>query len=297
MTKPHDRKALGRGLSALLAPRAEPLAAPALPQDDHAVASIPIDQIDPNPLQPRSVFQQDRLQELANSIRSNGIIQPLIVRRAGERYQLVAGERRWRAAKLAALEEVPAVVRDFEDSRLLEITLVENIQREDLNPIEVARAFERLVKELSLTHEQIAERTGKDRATVTNTLRLLKLPGEVQNLLADRRLSMGHARAILGLPTPELQIQAAERATAQSLSVRQVEHLVNRMTQPREPKSADEAAEQDPNVRAAAQNLERALGTRVRIIEKSPQRGRIEIDYFSQDELHRLYSLITGKES
>ncbi len=297
MTKPHDRKALGRGLSALLAPRAEAPAAPSLPPNDHAVSSISIDLIDPNPLQPRSVFQPDRLHELANSIRSNGIIQPLIVRRAGERYQLVAGERRWRAAKLAGLEEVPAVVRDFEDSRLLEITLVENIQREDLNPIEVARAFERLVKELGLTHEQIAERTGKDRATVTNTLRLLKLPGEVQNLLADRRLSMGHARAILGLPTPELQVQAAERATAQSLSVRQVEQLVNRMTQPREPKSAEEASTQDPNVRAAAQDLERTLGTRVRIIEKSPQRGRIEIDYFSQDELHRLYSLITGKES
>ena len=299
MSKPHDRKALGRGLSALLAPKA-PFAVEAAdtaPDRPHAVATIPIELIDPNPLQPRSVFHPDRLQELANSIRGNGIIQPLIVRRSGERYQLVAGERRWRAAKLAGLDAVPAVVRQFEDNRLLEITLIENIQREDLNPIEVARAFERLTRELSLTHEQIAERTGKDRATITNTLRLLKLPGEVQNLLADRRISMGHARAVLGLPTPELQCEAAERAVARSLSVRQLEQLVNRMTANREPRSPEEAAAQDPNVKAAVENLERVLGTRVRIVEKTPERGRIEIDYFSQDELHRIYSLIASHES
>jgi ParB family chromosome partitioning protein len=294
----HPRKALGKGISALIPPRipATVRPAPGQPEPADAVASLRIELIDPNPLQPRSIFQQDRLQELAQSIRANGVIQPVIVRRHGERYQLVAGERRWRAAKLAGLDELPAVLREINDDRLLEITLIENIQREDLNPIEVAHAFERLHKDLGLTHEEIARRTGKDRTTITNTLRLLRLPSDVQTLLADRRLSMGHARAILGLPTPELQRQAAEKATAKGLSVRQVEHLVNRMTETRDPKTADEA-EQDPNVKAAVQELERVLGTRVRILERSDQRGRIEIEYYSQEELQRLYQFIVGEAS
>jgi ParB family chromosome partitioning protein len=255
-----------------------------------------VELIDPNPLQPRTVFQQDRLQELAQSIRTNGVIQPLVVRRRGERYQLIAGERRWRAAKLAGLAEVPVVAREFNDDKLLEITLIENIQREDLNAIEVAHAFERLHKDLGLTHEEIARRTGKDRTTITNLLRLLKLPGDVQALIADHRLSMGHARAILGLPSPELQRQAAEKASAQGMSVRQVEHLVNRMTETRDPQSSDQV-EQDPNVKAAVLELERALGTRVRIVERSEKRGRIEIEYYSQEELQRVYQLIVGEGS
>ncbi len=300
MTKPsdHPRKALGRGLTALI-----PVKVASAPQPDRVeaptgdeVTNLAIELIDPNPLQPRSVFQQDRLQDLAQSIRSNGIIQPLIVRRTGQRFQLVAGERRWRAAKIAGLTSVPAVVREFSDDKLLEVTLIENIQREDLNAIEVAHAFEKLQMDLGLTHEDIAQRTGKDRTSITNTLRLLKLPDDVQALIADRRLSMGHARAILGLPTPELQRQAAEKASAQGLSVRQVEHLVNRMTAPRDPKTAAEAVE-DPNVKAAVQELERILGTRVRIVEKSEKRGKIEIEYYSQDELQRLYQQIVGENA
>lgn len=301
MNKPsdHPRKALGRGISALIPARtspypAEPAPGPAEPVD--SITNLAIESIDPNPMQPRSVFHQERLQELAQSIRANGIIQPLVARRRGDRFQLVAGERRWRAAKLAGLSEVPVVVREFADDKLLEVTLIENIQREDLNAIEIAHALERLHKDLALTHEEIARRTGKDRTTVTNMLRLLRLPGDVQALIAEHRLSMGHARAILGLPTPDLQRQAAERVTAQGLSVRQAERLVNRMTETREPKSAD-AAEQDPNVKAAVQELERALGTRVRIVQKTDARGRIEIEYFSQEELQRLYQLITGENS
>ncbi len=296
MIKPseHPRKALGRGLTALIPAKPVPAPHPAEAPSADAVANLAIELIDPNPLQPRSVFQQERLQDLAQSIRANGIIQPLVVRRQGERYQLVAGERRWRAAKLAGLSAVPAVVHQFDDDKLLEVTLIENIQREDLNAIEVAHAFERLQKDLGLTHEEIAQRTGKDRTSITNTLRLLKLPADVQALIADRRLSMGHARAILGLPTPELQRQAAEKTSAQGLSVRQVEHLVNRMTAPREPKSAADAAE-DPNVKAAVQELERVLGTRVRIVEKSENRGRIEIEYYSQEDLQRLYQQIAGE--
>jgi ParB family chromosome partitioning protein len=301
MNKPsdHPRKALGRGISALIPARtSSPSAAPPpdTPELADSITNLAIESIDPNPMQPRSVFHQERLQELAQSIRTNGIIQPLVARRRGERFQLVAGERRWRAAKLAGLSEVPVVVREFADEKLLEVTLIENIQREDLNAIEVAHALERLHKDLGLTHEEIARRTGKDRTTVTNMLRLLRLPGDVQALIAEHRLSMGRARAILGLPTPELQRQAAEKVTGQGLSVRQAERLVNRMTETREPKSADEV-EQDPNVKAAVQELERALGTRVRIVEKTDQRGRIEIEYYSQEELQRLYQSIVGENS
>jgi ParB family chromosome partitioning protein len=259
------------------------------------LSRIPVDLIDANPLQPRTVFQADRLQELADSITANGIIQPLVVRPHGHRYQLVAGERRWRAARLAGIPNVPAVIQEVSDDRLLEITLIENIQREDLNPIEVARAFDRLARELKLSHDEIARRTGKDRTSITNTLRLLKLPNDIQQLVAEHRLSMGHARAVLGLPTEELQRQVAEKASSQGLSVRQVERLVQRMTSDREPKTADEAA--DPNVKAAIQDLERVLGTRVKITGKPDQRGRIEIEYYSGDDLHRIYTIIVGENA
>jgi ParB family chromosome partitioning protein len=293
---PNPRKALGKGLGALISARATPKtdAAPAAqPPSNEPVSKLGISLIDPNPLQPRTVFQADRLQELADSIQANGIIQPLVVRPHGQRYQLVAGERRWRAAKIAGLAEVPAVVQEISDERLLEITLVENIQREDLNPIEIARAFERLGRELQLSHDEIARRTGKDRTSVTNTLRLLKLPADVQQLVAEHRLSMGHARAILALPTPDLQRQVAEKSSSQGLSVRQVERLVHNMTTTREPKTPEEV---DPNVKAAIAELERVLGTRVRITGKSDQRGRIEIEYFSGEDLNRIYSLIVGEE-
>lgn len=291
------RKALGKGLDALL--RSNRTAPSTVSAEPVAVSGpgplmVPIGDIQPNPLQPRTIFQAERLAELAQSIRENGIIQPLVVRKVASGYQLIAGERRWRAARMANLESVPVVVQDFADDRLMEITLIENIQREDLNPIEVAHAFDRLAKQFELSHEQIAKRTGKDRTTITNMLRLLRLPQDIQLLLAEHRLSMGHARAILGLPTPELQIEVAERTTAEGLSVRQVERLVQRMGEPREPKSATEAAV-DPNVRAAIQELERVLGTRVRISEKSENRGKIEIEYYSMDDLTRIYETIVGE--
>jgi ParB family chromosome partitioning protein len=257
---------------------------------------LPIDSIHPNPLQPRTIFQPERLEELAASIRANGIIQPLIVRRHGESYQIIAGERRWRAAKLAQVPEVPVVVQDVADPQMLELALIENIQREDLNPIETAHAYERLNRELGLSHEEIGRRTGKDRTSIVNTLRLLKLPKEVQLLIAAQRLTMGHAKAILGLPSAETQIQVAEKAAAQGLSVRQVESLVQELTSDRERtgNSKKEAKKDDPNVKAAMDEMERALGTRVRIVELSEQRGRIEIDYYSQAELDRLFQQIVG---
>jgi len=289
----NPRRALGKGLSALLPTRPTDVPASESPVPGEEVTQLSIDSIDPNPLQPRRAFNQDRLQELAQSIRSNGIIQPLVVRRHAERYQLVAGERRWRAAKLAGIERVPAVIQEVPDDRLLEITLIENIQREDLNPIETALAFDRLSRELRMNHEQIGQRTGKDRSTITNLIRLLQLSDDIQQLIAERRLSAGHARCLLSLPTRELQRQVAEKSVAQGWSVRQVERLTQRLMEDRKPKTVEEA-QVDPNVRAAIQELERVLGTKVRIIEKAGQKGRIEIDYYSAEDLDRIYSTIIG---
>ena len=289
------RRALGKGLTALLPTRPSTPAPEPAKTDAGNVAHLAIDLIDPNPLQPRRIFQSERLEELAQSIRANGIIQPLVVRRHGERYQLVAGERRWRAAKLASLAEVPAVVQDIPDEHLLEITLIENIQREDLNPIETALAFDRLSRELHLNHDEIGKRTGKDRSTITNLIRLLGLPTDLQQLVAERRLSAGHARCLLSLPTGELQREVAEKAVAQAWSVRQTERVTQRMLETRQPKKASEV-DLDPNVKAAIQELERVLGTKVRIVEKAKQRGKIEIDYYSSEDLDRIYSAIVGPE-
>jgi ParB family chromosome partitioning protein len=253
--------------------------------------TLPIEAIDANPLQPRRVFLNERLAELSQSIQVNGIIQPLVVRRVGDRYQLIAGERRWRAAKLASVERVPVVVQEIPDDRLLEISLIENIQREDLNPIETAIAFDRLGKELNIGPEQMGQRTGKDRTTIVNLIRLLQLPSDLQQLVAERRLSAGHARCLLSLPTPELQREVAEKSVAQGWSVRQMERTTQKMTEGRKPKHVDEVAA-DPNVKAAIAEMERVLGTKVRIIEKAKQKGRIEIDYYSTEDLDRIYSAI-----
>jgi len=293
VNKPDNtRKVLGKGLTALLPTRASvaPGIEQPVPEITHTLA---IDQIDANPLQPRRLFQQERLAELAQSIRANGIIQPLVVRKVGDRYQLVAGERRWRAAKLAQLATAPVVVQDIPDDRLLEITLIENIQREDLNPIETAIAFDRMSRELSLTAEEIGQRTGKDRTTIINSMRLLALPADLQQLVAERRLSAGHARCLLTLPTADLQREVAERSVAQGWSVRQMERTTQKMMEGRKPKSVDEVAA-DPNVKAAIQELERVLGTKVRIVEKAKQKGRIEIEYYSAEDLDRIYGAIVG---
>lgn len=292
-----QRKALGKGLSALLPGRSAAAETSSTPPVSREVSPshLPIEAIQPNPMQPRTVFQFERLEELAASIRANGIIQPLIVRRHQDTYQIVAGERRWRAAKIANFAEVPVIIQDVADSQLLELALIENIQREDLNPIETAHAYDRLHRDLGLSHEEIGRRTGKDRTSIVNTIRLLKLPKEVQSLVASQRLSMGHARAILGLATAEQQIQVAETAAAQGLSVRQVEATVQEMTSDRtKPSGSKRDGKIDPNVKAAVDELERALGTRVRVVELSDQRGRIEIEYYSQAELERLFQHIVG---
>jgi len=287
----NPRKALGRGLGALLPTRPP---AGLVPTPEENARQIPIDSIDANPLQPRRAFQPERLEELAQSIRSNGIIQPLVVRRAGDRFQLVAGERRWRAAKLAGIQQVPVVIRDIPDDRLLEITLIENIQREDLNPIETAVAFERMMRELVLSPEQVGQRTGKDRTTIVNLIRLLQLPDDIQQLVAERRLSAGHARCLLALPSIQLQREVAEKSVAQGWSVRQAERITRKMLEGRNPKHVDEV-DTDPNVKAAIQEMERILGTRVRIVEKANHKGRVEIEFYSSEDLDRIYAAICGE--
>lgn len=279
------RKALGRGLNALLRETEAP------PSSTAGLEQIPLGLIDPNPFQPRTQLPVDGLEELANSIRASGLIQPILIRPSGERYQLIAGERRWRAAGQAGLERVPAVIREIGDTEALELALAENLLREALNPLEIARAYERLQKEFHLTHEQIAERLGVNRSTVTNSLRLLGLPGEVQKLLEEEKISAGHARALLALSSPADQVRVAEQVIADGLSVRELENRVSpkaRATEKRDPKPESKV---DPNLRAAVRELERALGTRVKVVG-SERRGKIEISYFSADDLGRIYDWI-----
>ncbi|MGD0773090.1 MAG: ParB/RepB/Spo0J family partition protein [Candidatus Solibacter sp.] len=294
----HPRRALGKGMGALLPTRTHtppPATVPATPAEPReASLSVPIDAIQPNPLQPRRVFQSNRLEELAQSIRANGIIQPLVVRYVDGHYQLVAGERRWRAAKLAGVETVPVVVREIPDNRLLEITLVENIQREDLNPMETASAFARMSAELNLNAEAIGLHTGKDRTTVINLMRLLQLPQDVQQLISDGKLTAGHGRCLLSLPNADLQREVSERAIHNGWSVRQIEQTCAKMTAGKTPKHVDEV-KIDPNVKAAIQEMERKLGTRIHVKEGAKGRGKIEIEYYSAEDLNRIYDTIMGE--
>ena len=291
MNKPDNpRKALGKGLGALIPTRTTAVAAVPHPERPSEVS---IELVDPNPLQPRRLFEQDKLDELAQSIRSNGIIQPLVVRRAGERYQLVAGERRWRAAKLAGIENVPVVIREIPDERLLEVTLIENIQREDLNPVETAQAFSAMLSQLNLNPDEIGQRTGKDRSTIVNFVRLLQLPREILELVAARSLTAGHARALLMVQGAEAQRAVAKRAVEQGWSVRQTERVTQKMTEGKKPKKLEEIRI-DPNVKAAIQAMEEKLGTKVKIHEGARGKGRIEIEYYSAEDLDRIYEIIAG---
>ena len=246
-----------------------------------------IDLIDPSPYQPRTRFREEPLEELARSIRSSGIIQPLILRPQGSRYQLLAGERRWRAAQRAGLPRVPAVIREVPESQALEITLVENIQREDLNPLEQARAFERLMADFQLTQENVAERTGKDRTTVANAIRLLKLEKPLQDLIEDGRITAGHGRALLAIVDPSARQLLAQRAARGGLTVRQIERLAARRSRTTAPPGQPLL---DANIRAALEELQRHLGTKVRLRPASKGRpGHLVIDYYDDAQLHGLY--------
>lgn len=284
---PKRRQALGRGLNSLIPARKTTTASEGMQSRE-----IRADLIDPNPDQPRRQFRDHALEELAQSIRTDGIIQPLVIRQSGERYILIVGERRLRAAKMAGLQSVPAIVRTIDETRNLEIALVENIQREDLNALEVALALDRMHEELGLSHEEIANRTGKSRTSVTNLLRLLRLPPPIQELVASRKLSAGHVRPLVSVEDEETQIRLAEKAAAEDLNVRQVEKLVQTLPKPGEAADAEKKSV-DPNVEAAIEELERALGTKVRIVAKR-RGGRLEIEFASDDELDRIYNQILG---
>ncbi len=283
------RPALGRGLSALIpdVPRPQPVVAD---RDPERPTQLDLDLLIPNPRQPRTYIDEARLEELAQSIRTNGVIQPILVRRVDGRYEIVAGERRWRAAQRAGLLKVPIVLRDVADDQLLQIALIENIQRDDLNPIEEAQAYRRLIDEHHLSQEELAAAVGKDRATIANYLRLLRLPAEIRGDISSGTLSMGHARALVSLPDDTAQRRIAREVVARGLSVRETEALARRearpATQPPPPRKVD------PNTRAAEEQLKLALGTAARIIRKGSG-GRIEIDFVNEDELQRLYEKLT----
>ena len=286
------RPALGKGLSALIpdlpepAPRFSPL-------------EVDIDRLAPNDFQPRGHMDDARLEDLAKSITSNGVIQPIVVRKVGDRFQIIAGERRWRAAKLAGLLRVPITVRNVaagEEKSLLEMALIENIQREDLNPIEEAMAYRRLTDEFRLRQEDVASAVGKDRTTVANVLRLLRLPDEVRAEVASGNLSMGHARALLSLADEADQRRTARDVIARSLSVRETESIVKKIVEGLRPPVEPAAPKPvDVHTRAAEDQLRLKLGTRVRIVRKGErgERGRIEIDFGSEDELIRIYEQLT----
>ena len=283
------RPALGRGLSALI-PEAPP------PQPRERPTEVDLDRLTPNRFQPRTVMDEAKLEELTRSIQNSGVIQPIVVRRPddGDMYEIIAGERRWRAAQRAGLLRVPVTVRDVPDDKLLEIALIENLQRENLNPIEAAEGFRRLIADYHLTQEEVAVAVGKDRATVANYVRLLALPAEVQADVAAGALAMGHARALLGLTDGAAQRRAAREVVGRGLSVRETEGLVKQLGRP--PASQPPAGTPPPidvNTQAAQDRLRTALGTRVRIV-RTGRRGRIEIDFASEDELQRLFEYLTA---
>jgi len=287
------RKALGRGLSALLsADKAVSIAEEAF--------QIEIGLIEPSPVQPRTRFEESALNGLVASIRENGLVQPVLVRRKGSRYELIAGERRWRAAQLAGLERIPAVVRDVPDEKLLELALIENIQREDLNAIEEALAYKSLIEAAGLTQELLAQRVGRDRSYITNYLRLLRLPDDLQKLVQDGKLSTGHARTLLGTTDVALQRRVARRIIEKGLSVRETERHMRRVVNESTiaSKSSSRKSSADPNVKAAESRLRRKLGTRVSILGNSGGvGGRIEIEYYSPDDLDRFYDLLMASAS
>lgn len=290
------KKGLGRGLNTLI---------PSVPimdsglakevaekKEDHSISELmmPIQKLEPNPQQPRNQFDEDGLQELADSIKQYGILQPLLVKKRDHYYEIIAGERRWRAAKLAGMKEVPVIVKDFTEREIVEIALIENIQRENLSPIEEAMAYKKLMQDFQLKQDEIAAKVSKSRATITNSLRLLKLDHRVQNMLEDEMISTGHARALLGISDGDMQYQIAMKVFDEKLSVRDIEKLVKTMNQPKKGK------EQKDKYSFLYQDLEETmkqiLGSKVHIKNKKDNKGKIEIEYYSRDELERIVDMI-----
>jgi len=262
------------------------------------MVEIDLDLIEPNNFQPRTSFDEERLEQLAQSIRANGIIQPLLVRRlSSDRYQLVAGERRWRAAQRAGLHRVPCVVKEIPEDKMLELALIENIQRQELNAIEEAQAYKRLIETLGLTQEMVAQRVGRDRTFITNYLRLLRLPEDIQRMVEAEQLTMGHARALLGVDEPEIQRKLAKEVREKGLSVRQTERAIKRIVEGEETETVTTIKE-DPNFKAAEDKLRRKLSSKVHIlVNQKSSGGKIEIEFFDNNDLNRIYEIIMSKEN
>jgi ParB family chromosome partitioning protein len=291
------RKALGKGLSSLI-PDKPPSAAVrsrsrnSTTSPDGGLLQIDLDLIHPNKAQPREQFDQVQLEELAHSLQKQGVLQPVIVRSSPSGgYELIAGERRWRAAQIAGLLKVPAIVKDVSDDQVLELALIENLQREELNPVEEARAYQTLIDDLDLTQQEVADRVGKRRATVANALRLLNLPDDVQQMIRAGQITAGHAKALAGLTRTDDQLELARRIYKDGLSVRHAEQLAGRLSRGNARLKARTAKPRDPNVEAAEQTLQAELGTRVRIVQ-ARKGGRLEIHYYSDEELQRVYDLV-----
>jgi ParB family transcriptional regulator, chromosome partitioning protein len=284
------RKALGRGLSALLSDRSATIS--------EEFIEVDIDLIERNHLQPRTVFNEQKLDELAQSIKENGLIQPILLRRSETgKYQLIAGERRLRAAQRAGLLRIPCVVKDIEDDKMLELALIENIQRQELNPIEEAQAYKKLIETLGLTQEMVAQRVGRDRTFITNYLRLLRLPEDIQSLVEEEKLSMGHARALLGIDDPEVQRKLAKKVTELHLSVREIEKSIKNVVRGNDlTESASYREAKDSNIKFAEDKLRRRLSAKVQINTNKNKGGKIEIHFSDETDLHRIYEIIMSKE-
>lgn len=285
------RQTLGRGLSALLGEELPPAAGA-------ASSEIDIDLIEPNPEQPRTRFAEARLEDLAQSIRVNGVVQPIVLRQIGRRYQIVAGERRWRASQRAGLRKIPAVIREVSDEKLLELALVENIQRQELNPIEEAKAYRKLIDTIGLTQEEVAERVGKERTVITTSMRLLRLPGEIQRVIEEGGISAGHGRALLMIDDQSVQREVANLAIDSGWSVRETERAVKKAGsgKPQDTVNKGVSRNIDANLKAAETKLMRTLNTNVKIVPgKKGTGGKIEIEYYGTDDLDRVFQLIMKK--
>lgn len=284
------RRALGRGLSALLSDRSVTV--------NEELVEIDLDLVEPNSLQPRTSFDEARLEELAQSIRANGIIQPLLVRRIENgKYQLIAGERRWRAAQRAGLLKVPCVVREIPDDKMLELALIENIQRQELNAIEEAHAYKRLIETLGLTQESVAQRVGRDRTFITNYLRLLRLPEDIQLLVESEKITTGHARALLGVDDPIIQRKLSNKIIEQGLSVRETERAIKKIINGDDVIKASAVRQvEDANLKAAEMKLRRKLSSKIQISITQNQSGKIEIEFYDLNDLNRIYEIIMGEK-
>lgn len=282
------KKGLGKGLSALIE---DDLEEKIIEQNTKDITHIDISKIEPNSEQPRKCFNEDALYELADSIKQYGIIQPLIVIKKDEYYEIIAGERRWRAAKIAGLKEIPVVIKDFSLEEILEVSLIENIQRENLNPIEEALAYQRLIKDFNLKQDEIAEKVSKSRSTIANTMRLLNLDERVQQMIVDEMISSGHARTLLAIENGEDQLQIANKVFDEKLSVRETEKLIKNMSKIKKVKKPKAIDDMEPIYRDVENNIKEILGTKVTISRKNDKKGIIEIEYYSSEELERIIDL------